>query len=100
MERTSGTEEAATSSFSSFINRHRHCSAMYVNTFFAGRRLWVLLNPAIPVQIRSVACDGGATLSTPGNSTVAPLPAPSLMARRHRVIGHCFECGSPDHIGA
>jgi len=27
----------------------------------AGRRLWVLVNPAIPAQIRSVACDGGAT---------------------------------------
>ena len=43
--------------------------------FSAGRRLWVLVDPAIPVQIRSVACDGGATLSTPGNSTVAFLPA-------------------------
>ncbi len=41
----------------------------------AGRRLWVLVDPAISVQIRSVACDGGATLSTPGNSTVAFLPA-------------------------
>ena len=41
----------------------------------AGRRLWVLVNPAIPVRIRSVACDGGATLSTPGNSTVAFLSA-------------------------
>ena len=43
--------------------------------FSAGRRLWVLVNPAIPVQIRSVACDGGATLSTPGNSTVDFLSA-------------------------
>jgi hypothetical protein len=41
----------------------------------AGRRLWVLVNPAIPVRIRSVACGGGATFSTPGNSTVAFLPA-------------------------
>ena len=55
----------------------------------AGRRLWVLVNPAIPVHIRSVACDGGATFSTPGNSTVAFLPAFILMGRRHRlsVIG-------------
>src|SRR5437762_12325051 len=29
----------------------------------------------MPVRIRSVACDGGATPSTPGNSTVAFLPA-------------------------
>jgi hypothetical protein len=32
--------------------------------FSAGRRLWVLVNPAIPVQTRSVACDGGATQHT------------------------------------
>jgi hypothetical protein len=37
----------------------------------AGRRLWVIVNPARPVQIQSAAYDGGATLSTPGNSTVA-----------------------------
>jgi len=59
--------------------------------FLAGRRLWVLVDPAIPVQIRSVACDGGATFSTPGNSTVAFLSALFLMSRRHRVIGHWFE---------
>src|SRR2546429_1578351 len=34
--------------------------------FSAGRRLWVLVNPAIPVQIRSAACGGGATINTPG----------------------------------
>ena len=39
--------------------------------FSAGRRLWVLVNPAIPVQIRFAARGGGATFSTPGNSTVA-----------------------------
>lgn len=41
---------------------------------FSGRRLWVLVDPAMPVQIRSLACDGGANLSTPGNSTGAFLP--------------------------
>ena len=46
----------------------------YPSVLSAGRRLWVLVDPAIPVQIRSVACDGGATFSTPGNSTVAFLP--------------------------
>lgn len=51
---------------------HRFKTALQLS---AGRRLWVLVNPAIPVRIRSVACDGGATLSTPGNSTVAFLPA-------------------------
>lgn len=53
-----------------------HCRRLTTALCFsAGRRLWVLVNPAIPVQIRSVACDGGATFSTPGNSTVAFLPA-------------------------
>jgi hypothetical protein len=49
--------------------------------FSAGRRLWVLVNPAIPAQFRSVAFDGGATLSTPGNSTVDFLSAAFLMGR-------------------
>src|SRR3954470_20923112 len=66
-------------------------SVSYSSVFLAGRRLWVLVDPAIPVQIRSVACDGGATFSTPGNSTVAFLSALFLMSRRHRVIGHWFE---------
>ena len=59
--------------------------------FSAGRRLWVLVNPAMPVQIRSAACGGGATFSTQGNSTVALLTALILMGRRHRVICHWFE---------
>jgi len=42
------------------------------------------VNPAIPVQIRSVACGGGATLSTPGNSTIAFLSAfPFVAVRQH-----------------
>lgn len=65
----------------------------------AGRRPWVLVKPCdIGVQIRSVPCDSGATLSTPGNSTVDFLStfrlwpcASTLMGRRHRVIGHWFE---------
>lgn len=40
----------------------------------AGRRWWVIKNPVMPVQIRSVACDGGATFSTPGGSIIAPCP--------------------------
>lgn len=47
------------------------CRLKTVLQHSAGCRLWVLVNPAMPVQIRSVACDGGATLSTLGNSTVA-----------------------------
>src|SRR5207249_8172450 len=65
----------------------------------AGRRLWVLVNPAIPVQIRSAACGGGATFSTPGNSTVALLPALILMGRRHRVICHWFESNLLHQMG-
>src|SRR4051812_9708114 len=34
----SGTEEAATSSFSSFIYLLLHCSAMYVNPIWASKR--------------------------------------------------------------
>src|SRR5438309_6813948 len=71
--------------------------------FSAGRRLWVLVNPAIPAQIRSAACGGGAIFSTPGNSTVASLPAAFsgrakalLMGRRHRVICHWFD-SNPGH---
>ena len=63
----------------------------YPSLLSAGCRLWVLVNPEIPVQIRSVARDGGAISSTPGNSTVAFLPALNLMGRRHRVIGYWFE---------
>jgi hypothetical protein len=54
----------------------------------AGRRLWVLVNPVMPVQIRSVACDGGATLSTPGNSTVAFLPADFVDCSPVGLISH------------
>lgn len=47
----------------------------YPSVFSAGRRLWVLVNPEMPVQFRHVASDVGVIVSTPGNSTVAFLSA-------------------------
>lgn len=40
----------------------------------AGRRSWVLVNPATPMRVRSVACDRCVTFTTPGNSQSLSCP--------------------------
>ena len=77
----------------------------YPSVISAGRRLWVLVDLVVAVQFRpaedSLWCNG----STPGNSTVALLPAlfddrlPTfLMGRRHRVICHWFDSNPGHHM--